>query len=47
MVRLDGKVRDLVVDASGNVTDGIEENRAKWVVSAIARNYSYLLGEQQ
>jgi len=47
MVRLDGKVRDLTVDAAGNVTDGIEENRARAVVSAIARTYPYLLGEQQ
>jgi putative selenate reductase len=47
MVRLDGRVRDLMVDAAGNVTDGIEENSAKAVVSAIARDYPYLLGEQQ
>ena len=47
MVRLDGKVRDLLVDGAGNVTDGIEESRARAVVSSIARNYSYLLGEQQ
>jgi putative selenate reductase len=47
MVRLDGKIRDLAVDAAGNVTDGIEESRARAVVSAIARGYTYLLGEQQ
>jgi putative selenate reductase len=47
MVRLDGKVRDLLVDAAGNVTDGIEESPARAVVSAIARDYPYLLGEQQ
>ena len=47
MVRLDGTIRDLMVDAAGNVTDGIEESSAKAVVSAIARDYPYLLGEQQ
>jgi len=47
MVRLDGRVRDLMVDAAGNVTDGIEESPARTVVSAIARDYPYLLGEQQ
>ena len=47
MVRLDGRVRDLIVDAAGNVTDGIDEGSAKAVVSTIARHYPYLLGEQQ
>lgn len=47
MVRLDGRVRELMVDPAGNVTDGIDEAPAKAVVSAIVREYPYLLGEQQ
>ena len=47
LVRMEGRVRTLVVDAEGNVTDGIEEASAKAVVRAIVREYPYLLGEQQ
>ena len=47
MVRLEGRVRDLIVDAAGNVTDGMDEGSAKAVVSTIARHYPYLLGERQ
>jgi putative selenate reductase len=44
MVRMEGRVRDLVVDDEGNVTHGLEEASARAVVRAIVRDYPYLLG---